>query len=257
MGRFTSTDPLMASATTYDPQSFNRYTFVLNNPLRYVDPDGLKARTPWDELTAEERKIITPKLTIPKGQTAKQAFNALATVKNAKGRVDRQATADKVTTIKNFIDSAGGHTNSEVWQQIKTINSIDLGRNASDPSKTEGRVTVTVADKNKFLEVAGRNGYDVNRYYEVFSDHQNDSVRQITITSFEPGMHFANDDSSNLNKFYVHWDRRSTAFREGSDQYWTTWGEQQDAASTHNNPYTPSQLRQELKKNGTVPRGEP
>jgi len=87
--------------------------------LRYVDPDGLKARTPWDELTAEEKKIITPKLTIPKGQTAKQAFNALATVKNAKGRVDRQATADKVTTIKNFIDSAGGHTNSEVWQQSR------------------------------------------------------------------------------------------------------------------------------------------
>jgi len=50
MGRFTTVDPLMASATTHDPQSFNRYTFVLNNPLRNVDPDGLKAKTPWDLL---------------------------------------------------------------------------------------------------------------------------------------------------------------------------------------------------------------
>jgi len=42
----------------------------------------------------------------------------------------------------------------------------------------------------------------------------------------------------------------------GSDRYWTRLDEQYDAASTHNNPYTPSQLRQELKKNGTVPRRE-
>lgn len=256
-GRFTTVDPLMASATTHDPQSFNRYTFVLNNPLRYIDPDGMKPRNPWDQLTAEEKKIITPKLTISKGQTARQVFNNLATVKDAKGRVDRQATQDKITTIKNFIDSAGGHGNSEVWQQVKTINSIDLGRNASDPSKTEGRVTVTVVNKDKFLEVAGRNGYDVNRYYEVFADHPNDSARQITRTSFEPGLHFANDDSSNLSKFYAHWDRRSSAFQETNSQYWTRQGEQIDAGYTHNNPYTPSQLRQELKKNGTVPRGEP
>ncbi len=73
-------------------------------------------------------------------------------------------------------------------------------------------------------------------------------------------MQFGNDDSSNLNKFYVHWDRRSSAFRESSDQYLTSgiiWNEMYDAASTHNNRYMPSQLRQELKKNGTVPRGEP
>ncbi|HLA12649.1 MAG TPA: RHS repeat-associated core domain-containing protein [Pyrinomonadaceae bacterium] len=252
-GRFTSVDPLMASATTQDPQSFNRYTFVLNNPLRYVDPDGMDA---WDQLTKEERKIITPKITVPKGQTVRRAFNNLATVKDAKGKIDKQATADKVTTIKNFIDSAGGHTNSAVWQQIQTVNSIDLGRNPTDQSKTEGRVTVSVADREQFTKVLDQNGYAVNRSYEIFSPHENDSARQITQTSFEPGMHFANDDPSNLNKFYVHWDRRSTAFRQGSDRYWTRLGEQYDAASTHNNPYTPSQLRQELKKNGTVPRRE-
>src|SRR6266404_5494828 len=181
----------------------------------------------------------------------------MATVKDAKGRIDQNATADRVTTVKNFIDSAGGHGNSEVWQQIKTINSIDLGRNPTDPSKTEGRVTISIADKNKFLQVLGNNGYWVDSKYEVFADHPNNSARQETRTSFEPGMHFGNDDSSNLNKFYVHWDRRSSAFRESSDQYLTSWNEMYDAASTHNNPYTPSQLRQELKKNGTVPRGEP
>ena len=41
VGRFTTPDPLMASAHASNPQSWNRYSYALNNPLRYVDPDGL------------------------------------------------------------------------------------------------------------------------------------------------------------------------------------------------------------------------
>jgi RHS repeat-associated protein len=40
-GRFTSYDPLLESAKSAMPQSWNRYTYCLNNPLMYVDPDGL------------------------------------------------------------------------------------------------------------------------------------------------------------------------------------------------------------------------
>jgi len=39
-GRFTSVDPAMESADPSNPQSWNRYTYALNNPLRYKDPDG-------------------------------------------------------------------------------------------------------------------------------------------------------------------------------------------------------------------------
>ena len=38
IGRFMSVDPAGANPT--DPQSWNRYAYVLNNPLKYVDPDG-------------------------------------------------------------------------------------------------------------------------------------------------------------------------------------------------------------------------
>jgi RHS repeat-associated protein len=41
-GRFTSVDPLMASATVRNPQTWNRYAYVLNNPLTLIDPDGMK-----------------------------------------------------------------------------------------------------------------------------------------------------------------------------------------------------------------------
>ncbi len=40
-GRFTSVDPLTASASIRDPQTFNRYSYVLNSPYKFTDPLGL------------------------------------------------------------------------------------------------------------------------------------------------------------------------------------------------------------------------
>lgn len=40
-GRFTSVDPLAGSATIKDPQTFNRYSYVLNSPYKFSDPLGL------------------------------------------------------------------------------------------------------------------------------------------------------------------------------------------------------------------------
>ncbi len=42
-GRFTSPDPLQSSATSLNPQTWNRYSYVMNNPLAYVDPTGMFA----------------------------------------------------------------------------------------------------------------------------------------------------------------------------------------------------------------------
>jgi len=39
MGRFMSPDPLGGTLT--DPQSLNKYSYVVNNPLRYTDPTGM------------------------------------------------------------------------------------------------------------------------------------------------------------------------------------------------------------------------
>lgn len=40
-GRFSSPDPLAASATTVSPQSWNRYIYAYNCPLRFNDPSGM------------------------------------------------------------------------------------------------------------------------------------------------------------------------------------------------------------------------
>ncbi len=39
-GRFTGVDPANAGARISDPQSWNGFAYTLNNPLRYMDPDG-------------------------------------------------------------------------------------------------------------------------------------------------------------------------------------------------------------------------
>jgi len=50
-GRFTSVDPLGASADIGDPQSFNRYSYVQNNPVNLIDPDGMMQGVPgWSEM---------------------------------------------------------------------------------------------------------------------------------------------------------------------------------------------------------------
>src|SRR5262245_48511858 len=43
LGRFTSVDPVVTwGDNLFDPQRWNRYAYVRNSPLRYVDPDGRK-----------------------------------------------------------------------------------------------------------------------------------------------------------------------------------------------------------------------
>jgi RHS repeat-associated protein len=43
MGRFTSPDDFHNDSDVSDPQSWNKYAFVRNNPLRFIDPTGKKA----------------------------------------------------------------------------------------------------------------------------------------------------------------------------------------------------------------------
>jgi len=233
-GRFTSVDPLMASAKTGDPQTWNRFVFVLNNPLRYVDPDGMQGKDAWSQLTEEEQKIIASKLHRKKKETDQQAFNRIM----GEGNATAEQIATKVILTKNLIDSAGGHTNSAVWQEIKTVDGAWVD------NKGGGGVILHVNNRDTFLETLKNNGFDVNAKYEavarqVDGAHPNDSARQITETSLLTGMHLANDDSNDLNKFFVHWDRRSAAFRKsGSWQYSLLPGlERADAGTTHKNPF--------------------
>jgi hypothetical protein len=269
MGRFTSSDPLMASAKTGNPQTWNRYTYCLNNPLRYIDPSGLDA---WDQLTSEEQSLVDSRIQhnqvdnwVKKGkgkkahwvkdgkrtETGREAFNRLIGT--------GEGVNDRVLNVKNFLDSVGAHRNSTAWQEIKSIDGFWVSPGKDGNNDLQG-LTVHVNNRDDFIaKLTKDKEYQANTWGDtVAGGHPNDSVRQVTQTSYIPGLHFANDDSNDTSKFFVHWDRRSSAFNERDWQrYGTVTAERIDAGLSHDNPYTPSQLRDQLRKNNLVPRGEP
>lgn len=53
-GRFTAVDPLLASGKSSNPQTFNRYVYVMNRPLIMTDPSGLDANNPWYRRLGED-----------------------------------------------------------------------------------------------------------------------------------------------------------------------------------------------------------
>ena len=206
-GRFTSVDPLMESIRPSNPQTMNRYTFVLNNPLRYVDPNGLKEKTAWEQLTDEDRKVLASKLVTvndPNKLTKAELKSAGDTFNKLIGTGSAKEISERVLTAQNFIDTVGGRENSAVWQQLDSIQGI-------------GNISVTVDVKNKgeFLGALQSSGFVVNDFVgeTIANTHPNDSARQIVEQSTDPPLHFANDDSSKANRFVGHWDPTSAYFR--------------------------------------------
>ena len=77
LGRFTSPDPLMASAHSSNPQSWNRYAYALNNPLRFVDPDGMDVPAAWAQdkncqIVVKVNVVYDKTVHAGKGLTAKE-----------------------------------------------------------------------------------------------------------------------------------------------------------------------------------------
>jgi RHS repeat-associated protein len=55
MGRMTSPDPSgLAYADITNPQSFNLYSYVMNNPLRFTDPSGLSCQGASGEMQSDD-----------------------------------------------------------------------------------------------------------------------------------------------------------------------------------------------------------
>jgi RHS repeat-associated protein len=54
-GRFTTPDPYQASAQFANPQSWNRYSYVENDPVNFNDPSGLDPRA--EKFCADQSKV--------------------------------------------------------------------------------------------------------------------------------------------------------------------------------------------------------
>lgn len=59
-GRFTGIDPLLASGNLINPQSWNRYAYVGNNPLKFVDPTGMMQCPAGDPCSPQQSEAANP-----------------------------------------------------------------------------------------------------------------------------------------------------------------------------------------------------
>jgi hypothetical protein len=209
----------------------------------------------WLLLTSDEQAVISSKLEDRDGDRDgmhRERFNKII------GAWTDEEIKNMVTLVRNFMDSMGGHADGAIWRQIKSFEGVWLGKDfdqsRNDPKFHEGGgVMFIVNDKAPFLDALRNNGYAVNTWYDRKFNraaHPNDSAREITNTSWETGAHMANDDSSNPNLFFLHWDKRSTEFKHADKRYWIRLCEQRAAGKSHNDPFTAAQVREGLRERG-------
>ncbi len=136
MGRFMTPDPLLNSGQPWNPQSWNRYAYTENNPLRYTDPLGLykfgNCSGTDEQCKADQQRFRD---SIAK---AKEALKGLDP--NSKEAKQLQKTLDKLGeegkgNIKiNFGDA--GKTDGQPNLGRTVGNSITINYDAVDSVKT-------------------------------------------------------------------------------------------------------------------------
>ena len=114
IGRFISPDTV--GTNIYNPQSLNRYSYVLNNPLRYADPSGTTAQ---NLSPPQKTKVITDSwvVFIPIGTTASTTTDTVTVP--ASGST---ATVDVTTTTTVSIGFGGGPSITTQTATTITVN---------------------------------------------------------------------------------------------------------------------------------------
>ncbi len=96
LGRFTTIDPVYTwTENLVDPQRWNRYSYVRNNPLRWVDPDGRASAEPWEP--DEHARLTT-------GAVGALPANDAPLVVAANRNVDR--TSNQFNSAAHYVPSA-------------------------------------------------------------------------------------------------------------------------------------------------------
>jgi RHS repeat-associated protein len=182
LGRFTSTDPKdIALRHLLNPQKLNKYTYVLNNPLKHRDPNGMEEitvtfrtfipqksvtvfgqtfsgdnRTFSTAATASSRTFITVRLETDASKRANPIINvtsgAGATHKlDANGNVVQTATATSGLPTATATRDADGNVVLNIQQSVKNPLTPQLLTPAIDAN-----LTVTVPQDPSSVAVTGK-----------------------------------------------------------------------------------------------------
>jgi len=81
-GRFTSVDPVTDfKKNVSNPQRWNQYQYALNNPLKYVDPDGQEPQDGYElQLRRDEKALLEGKMSPQEFQARQNARSVGAAI---------------------------------------------------------------------------------------------------------------------------------------------------------------------------------
>jgi len=166
-GRFTSPDPLAASANPIRLQSWNRYSYSYNNPLRFTDPSGMIA---GDFYNLDGKKIGTDGIDDGKIYIVydkEKAKEIEKTKGNYTGTVDAKitiASADVITAIGEAVTRSNNAT-----YDTSPFSALGKDEKASGGFRETG-VTWTTTDGKTVVTAAPDGDYSdprVNKTAEI------------------------------------------------------------------------------------------
>src|ERR1700720_837694 len=131
-GRMTSPDPYNGSMSTGDPQSFNRYSYVSNDPVNRIDPSGLTDDLTWFYQHGFDAGVG--------GFLSHGVFSPILDSEPHFSREMREAESTYSQRVSNAIGGNGFLTNEEV----DVIFSIHYGYNEDGTLWTDFRIRVDV-----------------------------------------------------------------------------------------------------------------
>lgn len=157
MGRFTTIDPVYTWADNLvDPQRWNRYSYSLNNPLRYLDPDGRQAaavmelgRTaqqsgvPW--VVAAGGVLIFVAANSDKIPMLEEGDLVRGSKYNLINHLSKNAKSDEEIRYDKFVEDI----NRTKAQKEKAKEELKKSPNAADPEAAEESMSKTQEAERK------------------------------------------------------------------------------------------------------------
>jgi RHS repeat-associated protein len=155
-GRFTSPDPLMASAHVADPQSWNRYAYAGNNPLKYTDPLGLFpspayncSETQKNCLNDDQRRILENSQVKIGDET--YSGQALWDYYNGQGKKG-EAIQNAFVNVTDSLGSIKLGDGSTALSQVSSVTALEPDRIKANIS---GSVYDSISQNKNFESVSG------------------------------------------------------------------------------------------------------
>jgi len=138
-GRFTSPDAPFLDQDPADPQSWNLYSYVRNNPLRYIDPTGNAIELLGDEEQRKKELALLQASVGNKHAASRLYINELK---------DGDKTRYFVGISGNFGDFMKlSDTSHDVANLVRHKNVVEFGLTSQDLSSLGGAVTYEQGEK--------------------------------------------------------------------------------------------------------------